>query len=147
MMFSAMPSSRGAASGSSSESAARQRGVSVASRFSSGGALVALAAMTAVAIYAFSQRAEARQRGREAQARALVAEAQVDARRAPELSLLLALKAAGIERSNDVESVLRRALEASRLRAVRKTSDTAPAPWPPHAGLRVGGKPLPEGNR
>jgi hypothetical protein len=110
-----------------------------------GGALVALVAMTAVAIYAFSQRAEARQRGREAQARALVGEAQSQLAEDPELSIMLGLKAAGIERSNDVEGVLRRALEASRLRYVRKASNTARAPRPPGGHLRVAGKVLPRG--
>jgi WD40 repeat protein len=110
-----------------------------------GSALVALAAMTAVAIYAFSQRAEARQHGDDAQARALVAQALSQLGEDPELSLLLGLKAAGIERSNDVENVLRRALEASRLRSVRKTSDTARVAPPPGGRLRVAGKVLPGG--
>jgi WD40 repeat protein len=110
-----------------------------------GGALVALAAMTGVAIYAFSQRAEARQQGRDAQARALVAESLSELDADPELSLLLGLKAAGIERSNDVENVLRRALEASRLRDVRKAPNTAPVPAPPGGHLRVAGKVLPRG--
>lgn len=110
-----------------------------------GGALVALAAMTGVAIYAFSQRAEARSHGRDAQARALVAESLSELGVDPELSLLLGLKAAGIERSNDVENVLRRALEASRLRDVRKASNTAPVPPPRGGHLRVAGKTLPRG--
>ena len=105
-----------------------------------GGALVALAAMTAVAIYAFSQRADARQRGNDAQARALVAQALSQLGDDPELSLLLSLKAAGIERSNDVEDVLRQALEASRLREVREASNTARAPPPTGGRLRVGGQ-------
>ena len=95
-----------------------------------GGALVALAAMTGVAIYAFSQRAHARQQGRAAQARARVAEALSQLDEDPELSLLLGLGAASIERSRDVENVLRQALEASRLRDVRKASVPARIPGP-----------------
>jgi WD40 repeat protein len=75
----------------------------------------------------------------------LVGQAQSQLDDDPELSLLLALKAAGIERSNDVEDVLRRALEASRLREVRKVSNTARAPPPRGGHLRVAGKVLPRG--
>jgi len=84
------------------------------------GALLALAAMTAVAIYAFSQRSMARREGRDAKARALVGEAQAQLTSDPELSLLLAVRAAGMERSRLVEDTLRQALESSRVRAVRK---------------------------
>ena len=110
-----------------------------------GGALVALAAMTGVAIYAFSQRAQARQQGRDAQARALVADAQSQLGVDPELSLLLGLKAAGIERSRQVEDVLRSALEASRLRDVRKVSNGARIPAPPGGHLRVPARSTPAG--
>jgi len=84
------------------------------------GALLALAAMTAVAIYALSQRSEAQRQGRDAVARALVSEAQHQLTSDPELSLLLAVRAAGLERSRQVEDTLRQALESSRVRAVRK---------------------------
>jgi len=96
-----------------------------------GGALVALAAMTGVAIYAFSQRADARQAGRHAQARALLAEALHQLDIDPELSLLLSLRAAGIERTPQTQDVLSQAIEASRVRDVQKISDTArPPPVP-----------------
>ena len=89
------------------------------------GALAALAAMTAVAIYAFSQRANARREGRHAHARALLAEALHQLDIDPELSLLLGLRAADIERTEQTQNVLSEALEASHVRSLRKTSDTA----------------------
>ena len=88
-------------------------------------ALVALAAMTAVAIYAFSQRANARREGRHAEARALLAEARHQLDIDPELSMLLGLRAADIERTEQTQDVLSEALEASHVRSLRKTSDTA----------------------
>ncbi|MEK6276084.1 MAG: AAA family ATPase [Actinomycetota bacterium] len=89
------------------------------------GALIALAAMTAVAIYAFSQRANARQASERAQARALLAEALHQLDVDPQLSLLLGLRAAAIERTGQTQDVLSQALEASRMRDVQKVSDIA----------------------
>jgi WD40 repeat protein len=109
-----------------------------------GGALVGLAAMTAVAVYAFSQRADARHQRSDAQAQALLAQALNQLDTDPELSLLLGLKAAAIKRSRDVEDVLRRALEASRVLDVRKSTNTAGLPPPPQGHARVGGHVLPE---
>ena len=120
------------------------------------GALAALAAMTAVAIYAFSQRANAREESRHArkesrhaqeqrrhaQARALLAEAQQQLDVDPQLSLLLGLEAARTERTEQTQDVLSQALEASRLRSVRKISNTAPRPEPPGRIVRVNGTPL-----
>lgn len=114
-------------------------------RLISAGSLVALAVMTAVAIYAFDQRGEARQQGRDAQSRALLAESLNLLGVDPELSLLLGLRAAAIERTRQVEDVLRRALEASRLRDVREALDTARVPPPRGERPRVGGKLLPRG--
>jgi len=104
-----------------------------------GGALVALAAMTAVAIYAFSQRANARESNRHAQARALLAEALHQLDIDPQLSLLLGLRAAGIERTEQTQDVLSQALETSRMRDVQKTSETTPAP-PSSEAARVLGR-------
>jgi hypothetical protein len=114
-------------------------------RLISFGSLLALAVMTAIAIYAFDQRGEAQQQGRDAQARALLAESLNQLDVDPELSLLLGLRAAEIERTRQVEDVLRRALEASRVREVRDVSDTAKVPPPAGERLRVAGTLLPRG--
>jgi WD40 repeat protein len=95
-----------------------------------GGALVALAAMTGVAIYAFSQRANARQASRHAEARALLADALSQLDVDPQLSLLLGLRAADIERTQQTQDVLSQAIETSRMRDVQRVSDTAPLPVP-----------------
>jgi WD40 repeat protein len=95
-----------------------------------GGALVALAAMTGVAVYAFSQRANARQASRHAEARALLADALSQLDVDPQLSLLLGLRAADIERTQQTQDVLSQAIEASRMRDVQRVSDTAPLPVP-----------------
>jgi WD40 repeat protein len=110
-----------------------------------GGALVALAAMTAVAIYALALRREAQHERGEAKARALLAESLNQFEVDPELSLLLALRAAATERTRQAEDVLRRALEGSRLRDVQSAASTAPIPAPPGERVRVAGKLLPRG--
>jgi hypothetical protein len=92
------------------------------------GALLALAAMTAVAIYAFSQRANARTETRHAHARALLAEALHQLDVDPQLSLLLGLEAAKTDRTEQTQDVLSQAVEASRMRDVRRVSDTGPVP-------------------
>jgi len=104
------------------------------------GALVALAAMTAVAIYAFSERSNAREASRHAQARALLAEALHQLDVDPQLSLLLGLRAAAIERTQQTQDVLSQALEASRMRDVEKISDTARQGPPTGEAARVLGK-------
>ncbi len=109
------------------------------------GALLALAAMTAVAIYAFSQRANARDESRHAHARALLAEAQHQLDIDPQLSLLLGLEAAKTDRTEQTQDLLSQAIEASRMRNVRRVSDTLPIPGPPGGRLRVHGKLLPRG--
>ena len=86
-------------------------------------ALLALAAMTAVAIYAFSQRANARDESRHAHARALLAEATHQLDVDPQLSMLLALEAAKTERTGQTQDVLSQAIEASRMRGVRRVSE------------------------
>jgi WD40 repeat protein len=88
-------------------------------------ALAAMAAMSAVALFALaqreearSQRGEARRQARQAHARELaansVAQLQVD----PARGLALAVDAVKLDRSRAMEGVLRRALLASRARAV-----------------------------
>lgn len=109
------------------------------------GALVALAAMTGVAIYAFSQRANARDESLRAHARALQAEATHQLDVDPQLSLLLALEAAKSDRGARTQDLLSQAVEASRMRDVRRVSDTAPIPGPPGGRLRIAGKLLPRG--
>ena len=89
------------------------------------GALLALAAMTAVAIYAFDQRANARTESRHAHAQALVGEAFHQLDIDPQLSLLLGLEAAKTDRSEQTQEVLSQAVESSRMRGVRKIADTA----------------------
>jgi hypothetical protein len=108
-------------------------------------ALLALAAMTAVAIYAFSQRSNARAESRRAHARALQAQATRDLDVDPQLSILLALEAAKTDRGAETQDVLSRAIEASRMRGVRRVSNTAPIPGPPGGHLRIAGKLLPRG--
>jgi len=108
-------------------------------------ALVALAAMTAVAIYALGQRSNAREESNHAHARALLAEALHQLDIDPQLSLLLGLEAAKTDPTQQTQDVLSQAVEASRIRGVRKVSDTAPIPPPAGGHVRVHGKLLPRG--
>jgi WD40 repeat protein len=101
--------------------------------------------MTAVAIYAFSQRANARDESRRAHARALQAQATREVDVDPQLSMLLALEAAKTDRGAETQDVLSRAIEASRMRSVGRVSNTASIPGPPGGHLRVAGKLLPRG--
>jgi WD40 repeat protein len=109
------------------------------------GALVALAAMTAVAIYAFSQRANARTESKHAHARALLAEALHQLDIDPQVSLLLALEAAKTDRTEQTQDVLSQAIETSRMREVRTISNTARLSAPPGGVLRIHGKALTRG--
>ncbi len=79
---------------------------------------VLLAVMGAVTVYALSQRTEAREQAREAKANELVASADAELDRDPELSLLLALEAARTVPSERSQRALREALVQSRVRAV-----------------------------
>jgi hypothetical protein len=88
-------------------------------------ALVALAGTTALAVWALSQRSEAREQAlaanagaRSAKARALEASALGQLDRDPELGLLLAARAARLEPSASTADVLRQTLRASRVRSV-----------------------------
>jgi WD40 repeat protein len=86
-------------------------------------ALVALAGTAALAVWALSQRADAREKARAADAGALAAKAReleanaiVQLDRDPELGLLLATRAARLAPSASTEDVLRRMLLESRVR-------------------------------
>jgi WD40 repeat protein len=79
---------------------------------------VLLAVMGATTVYAFSKRAEARDQARLAKANELVANADAELDRDPELGLLLALEAARIVPGDRSERALRDALLRSRVRAV-----------------------------
>jgi WD40 repeat protein len=80
--------------------------------------LVALAAMTAITVYALAQRSTSRQNAREARAGELVALAAASLPTDPERSVELALDASRIVRSNAVEDILRKALKEFRARDV-----------------------------
>jgi WD40 repeat protein len=93
-------------------------------------ALLALAAMTAVAIYALSQRREARNSARRAQARELVARSSGLVARSSALlgqdplqSVALAAQAAELDPTPDAEGALRDALAASRARKILRAGN------------------------
>ena len=94
-------------------------------------ALVALAGTLALAAWALSQRSEARDQARSAEARELAASALSELAVDPERSLRRALRAAELEPSGRTEAVLRRALLDSRLRLQAKVD-------PPVAALTRG---------
>ena len=79
---------------------------------------VLLAVMGAVTVYALSQRTEAREQAREAKANELVASADAELDRDPELSLVLAREAARVVPGESSEQALRHALLQSRVRGV-----------------------------
>jgi WD40 repeat protein len=97
-----------------------------------GTAMLALAAVAAFAIFALVQRGEAREQAREARAQRAEARAALRTARAGELAargatqlavdpdraLVLALQAAGLRETREVENVLRSALISSRVRAI-----------------------------
>ncbi len=83
-----------------------------------GGALLLAGAMAIVTVFAFTQRSEAQTQTLKAQSRALDASALSQLQTDPELSLALAVEAAKRNRGGGAEDVLRRALTASRVRAV-----------------------------
>jgi WD40 repeat protein len=80
--------------------------------------LVALGLMSAVTVFALSQRSEARQQAREAKAHELEALATSELATDPELSLLLALEAVRRSSTESAKETLRDALLTSRVRAV-----------------------------
>jgi WD40 repeat protein len=79
---------------------------------------VLLALMSAVTVYALSQRTEAGERAREAKANELVASSDAVLGRDPELSLALALEAVRAVPNDRSERALRHALLQSRVRAI-----------------------------
>lgn len=82
------------------------------------GALVALVAATALAVFAFSQRSEARDQARVARGGQLVASSLSLLASDPGLSLALAIEAAQVDPTQQAEEALREALAASRERAI-----------------------------
>ncbi len=82
------------------------------------GALVGLALATGLAVFAFSQRSEARDQARVARGGQLVASALSLFDSDPELGLALAVEAASVDPSPRAEDALRQMLGASRERAV-----------------------------
>ena len=82
---------------------------------------VLLAGMSAVTLYALSQRSEAREQARHARANELEATADAELTRDPELSLLLAADAARMVPDRNAERSLRSALLASRARGIVET--------------------------
>ena len=85
------------------------------------GALVGLALAAGLAIFAFSQRSEARDQARAARSGQLVASALSVLDSDPELGIALALEAAHVEPTPRAEEALRQALDASRVRDVIDT--------------------------
>jgi WD40 repeat protein len=81
-------------------------------------ALVLAGAMAIVTVFAFTQRSEAQDQARKAQAHALEASALSELSVDPELSVLLAVDAAKRDPSGQAESVLRQALLAAHERAI-----------------------------
>ena len=113
-------------------------------------ALIALAGTTALAVWALSQRAEAREKALAADAAALSAKAReleanaiVQVGRDPELGLLLAMHAARLAPTASTEDVLRRMLRESRVRTRARLgspiSDLAPLPGGALAAVIEGG--------
>jgi WD40 repeat protein len=86
------------------------------------GALVGLALASALAVYAFSQRSEARDQARVAKARQLVASSLAELETDPQLGIALAAEGARLDATPGAEEALRRALDESRLRAVIDTA-------------------------
>ncbi|MEP7335321.1 MAG: hypothetical protein ABI717_06025, partial [Actinomycetota bacterium] len=91
----------------------RRRAIVIASA-----ALLALAAVTAVALFALFQRERAQDAARRATARGLAAQANALMDVDPARSVALAARAARLEPSPDVERQLREAVAGSRVRAV-----------------------------
>jgi WD40 repeat protein len=85
--------------------------------------LVALGLMTAVSVFALSQRGEARDQAREAKAHELEALARGEFDTDPERGLLLAREAAVLSPTPSSEETLREALRASRVRSVVQLSE------------------------
>jgi len=85
-------------------------------------AAVALVLVSLLAAYALTQRGRARDQARSAKLASLVSGATANLARDPELGMMLALEAAPIGESDELEDVLRRSLENSRLRGVARAA-------------------------
>ena len=110
------------------------------------GALVGLALATGLAVFAFSQRSEARDQARVARGGQLVASSLSLLDSDPELGLALAVEAAGVDPTPRAEDALRQALAASRERAViRRGSPARRARARPLGLPRPGGRRRPRG--
>ena len=109
------PSRRGAGG-----CACSRRGATPASptRFLAFGALVGLALASALAVFAFSQRSDAREQARVAKGGQLVASALSLLGSDPELGLAFALEGAAVDPTFRAEDALRLSLDASRERAI-----------------------------
>jgi WD40 repeat protein len=81
-------------------------------------ALAALVVVAGIAVFALTQRQDARKQARSSRARALAATALTQLPIDPERSLLLARDAARDSKAKVIETVLRQALIASRVRAI-----------------------------
>ena len=103
------------------------------------GALFACVLVGAAAVWAGIERGTARAEARRATARALEASAATTLADDPDLSLLLAAEAARLVPGSGAEDALRRALLASRLRAVVRSSGPLVAAEPAGHGLLVTG--------
>ncbi len=102
------------------------------------GALVALVAMIAVAVFALTQRSEARTEARHARARELAATAVSQLAVDPARSLRLAVEAARLDQAPEVENALRQALLETRLRRVlRAYGPLTGASFSPDGGLAL----------
>jgi hypothetical protein len=121
---------------------ARQRRLTVIAA----AALLALAAMTAVAIWAFTERSHARSSARQARARALEATALAELPTDPQRALADALRAARSAPSSRAADVLRQALVQAHLRRVlRANGPVTSVSFAPRGGrMLVAG---PGGNR
>ena len=86
-------------------------------------ALVGLAAMAAVAVYALAQRSDARTSAKSAQARELVGQAQLELTTDPLRSIGTALRAAKLEPTPAAENALRTTLIESRVRKILPAGD------------------------
>jgi WD40 repeat protein len=86
-------------------------------------ALVSLAVMGAITIFALAQRRDARDSARRAQARELTARASVELSADPQRSLALGVAAAALEPTREVEAVLRRALLEAQLRGTLRVGE------------------------
>ena len=89
------------------------------------GALVGLALASALAVFAFSQRSEAREQARVARSGQLAASALSLVDSDPELGLALALEAARVDPNPRAEDALRQTLAASRERAIYRRRPSA----------------------